>query len=145
MDTRFETFALSILELNRYIQRIKDIEMQKFGLRAGHTMCLYYLGRHGEGLTATELTAMCSEDKAAISRTLSQLLGKKLVTCDIPEGKRAYRTLYFLTDSGREIVKSIDSRIEEIFSGGSEGLTDEQREALYTSMNTILKNLKKLY
>lgn len=145
MDSRFETFALSILELNRYIQKIKDIEMQKFGLRGNHTMCLYYLGRHSEGLTATELTALCNEDKAAISRSLSQLSGKGLITCSVPEGKRAYRTLYFLTDSGREIVSRIDSRIEDILSGGGEGLTDEQRTGLYTAMETILNNLKKLY
>ena len=41
MKDRFETFAGSIVELNRYLQKIKDIEMKKFGLRASHTMCLY--------------------------------------------------------------------------------------------------------
>ena len=53
MDHRFETFSLSILELNRYLQKIKELEMKQFGLKANHTMCLYYLGQHPEGLTAT--------------------------------------------------------------------------------------------
>ena len=44
MDHRFETFSLSILELNRYLQKIKELEMKQFGLKANHTMCLYYLG-----------------------------------------------------------------------------------------------------
>ena len=56
MDHRFETFSLSILELNRYLQKIKELEMKQFGLKASHTMCLYYLGQHPEGLTATQLT-----------------------------------------------------------------------------------------
>ena len=43
MDHRFETFSLSILELNRYLQKIKELEMKQFGLKASHTMCLYYL------------------------------------------------------------------------------------------------------
>lgn len=51
MDHRFETFSLSILELNRYLQKIKELEMKQFGLKASHTMCLYYLGQHPEGLT----------------------------------------------------------------------------------------------
>ncbi len=48
MDHRFETFSLSILELNRYLQKIKELEMKQFGLKASHTMCLYYLGQHPE-------------------------------------------------------------------------------------------------
>ena len=34
MDHRFETFSLSILELNRYLQKIKELEMKQFGLKA---------------------------------------------------------------------------------------------------------------
>ena len=49
-------------------------------------------------LTATQLTELCKEDKAAISRTLSQLSSKGLVSCELPEHKRSYRTLYYLTD-----------------------------------------------
>ena len=56
MDHRFETFSLSILELNRYLQKIKELEMKQFGLKANHTMCLYYLGQHPEGLTAAHRT-----------------------------------------------------------------------------------------
>lgn len=78
MDHRFETFSLSILELNRYLQKIKELEMKQFGLKANHTMCLYYLGQHPEGLTATQLTELCKEDKAAVSRCLSQLSDRQL-------------------------------------------------------------------
>ena len=38
MDHRFETFSLSILELNRYLQKIKEPEMKQFELKARHTM-----------------------------------------------------------------------------------------------------------
>ena len=85
MDHRFETFSLSILELNRYLQKIKELEMKQFGLKANHTMCLYYLGQHPEGLTATQLTELCKEDKAAVSRCLSQLSDRQLVVCEQPE------------------------------------------------------------
>ena len=98
MDHRFETFSLSILELNRYLQKIKELEMKQFGLKASHTMCLYYLGQHPEGLTATQLTELCKEDKAAVSRCLSQLSDRQLVVCEQPEDhKRSYRSHYMLT------------------------------------------------
>ena len=97
MQDRFERFVVSITELHRYLQKLKELEMGQMDLKAGYTMCLYYLGKHPEGLTATQLTELCKEDKAAISRTLSQLSSKGLVSCELPEHKRSYRTLYYLT------------------------------------------------
>ena len=62
-------------------------------------------GKAPGGLTATQLTELCKEDKAAISRTLSQLSSKGLVSCELPEHKRSYRTLYYLTEEGNTVVK----------------------------------------
>lgn len=138
---RFEAFTGSILELNRYLQKLKEIEMRPYGLRAGHVMCLYYLGKNPQGLTATELTEACREDKAAVSRTLSQLIQKDLVCGDFPEHKRSYRTKLYLTESGRELVRSFDLRIDAALTNGSVGLTQLQKENLYTTMDIIIKNL----
>ena len=56
MQDRFERFVVSITELHRYLQKLKELEMGQMDLKAGYTMCLYYLGKHPEGLTATQLT-----------------------------------------------------------------------------------------
>ena len=126
MDHRFETFSLSILELNRYLQKIKELEMKQFGLKANHTMCLYYLGQHPEGLTATQLTELCKEDKAAVSRCLSQLSDRQLVVCEQPEDhKRSYRSHY----------------IKEALSYGGRGLTEERRRDFYGTLAIISENL----
>lgn len=143
MRNRFEAFVNSIIELNRYIQKIKDIEMKKFGLKASHTMCLYYLGQHREGLTATQLTVLCKEDKVAISRCLNQLFEAGLVFCVLPENKRSYRSLHYLTEDGKALVEKINSRIELIFFSGSCGISEEQRGALYDSMEIIMNNLSR--
>lgn len=142
MNVRFESFTTMVVTLNRYLQKIKDIEMKKFGLRANHTMCLYYLGQHDEGLTATELTNLCREDKAAISRTVSQLMEKELIFCDIPENKRSYRTRLFLTPKGRELNHMINDRIAEILTNAGSGLSDSDRQTFYESMKTITDNLE---
>ena len=50
MQDRFERFVVSITELHRYLQKLKELEMGQMDLKAGYTMCLYYLGKHPEGL-----------------------------------------------------------------------------------------------
>ena len=137
-----ERFVVSITELHRYLQKLKELEMGQMDLKAGYTMCLYYLGKHPEGLTATQLTELCKEDKAAISRTLSQLSSKGLVSCELPEHKRSYRTLYYLTEEGNTVVKKISSRIYSALAHGGDGMTEEQRLNLYDSLERISHNLE---
>lgn len=140
---RFEMFTGSVMELNRYLQKLKEIEMKAFGLRAGHVMCLYQLGKNPGGLTATELSENCREDKAAVSRCIAQLTEKGYVSGDYQEGKRSYRTKLYLTDSGRELVKSIDRRVDAALTNGSIGLTQQQRDCFYETMEMIIQNLSR--
>ena len=140
---RFETFTGSILELNRYLQKLKDIEMKPFGLRANHVMCLYYLGKNPQGLTVTQMAETCKEDKAAVSRCMAQLVGRGLVRGDFPENKRSYRTRLTLTDAGQELVAKIYQKVDAAMIGGSSGLTDAQRDNLYAAMEIIISNLSR--
>ena len=94
-----------MLQFNRYIQKIKEIEMQQFGLHAMHTMCLYYLNKNRQGLTSGQLTQLCREDKAAISRCLKQLTSLGYVYADKTDEKRTYRSLLYLTDEGKSLQK----------------------------------------
>lgn len=138
---RFETFVSLIFEINKNIQRIKEQEMQEFGLKASHTMCLYYLSHHREGLTPTMLTDLCCIDKAATSRTLKQLVEKGLVYSDIPREKRGYRNLYYLSGEGLKLAKSINQKIDQALDLGGLGISEEDRSNLYQSLKTINKNL----
>lgn len=141
MEDRFGVFTLSVAELNRLLRKIKERKMGELGLQGNHTMCLYYLGAHPEGLTATELVSRCKEDKAAVSRTLARLAEAGLIACDPPGDKRSYRTRYRLTGRGTEIVKEVNARIEDaVFNGGS-GLSEEQRAVFYDALDRILRNL----
>lgn len=141
MRNRFETFAACIIDLNRCLQKIKDAEMKRFGLRASHAMCLYYLGRHNEGLTVTQLTQLCREDKAAVSRSLSQLIEKGFVYCALTENKRSYRTPHYLTRQGVELVSLMNERIETALSHCGNGLSEEQRNTFYDALELIRTNL----
>ena len=56
-ETRFEDFVGLISALYKEIQRIKTHESAKLGLKGSDIMCLYYLERSEDGLTAYARTS----------------------------------------------------------------------------------------
>lgn len=138
MLTRFESFVTGITVCYKAIQRIKSSEMTEFGLKGTHTMCLFFLRRYEEGLTAAAICQLCAEDKAAVSRTLSFLREKGYVKS---EGS-AYRAKWSLTDAGQDVVSRFDNLIEQWVGCGGDGLTDEERETFYKVLDAIAHNLR---
>lgn len=137
---RFEDFVTGITVCYRYIQRIKAMEMTELGLRGTHVMCLYYLNQSPEGLTASRLSTLCCEDKAAVSRTLAELEAKGYLKNAEP-GKK-YRAPLVLTHTGREAALRIHSLVEQWVGLGGDGLTDAERSAFYATLGKIASNLK---
>jgi len=142
MIDRFEDFTAYIAQAQKYILKIKTHEMQSFGLKASHVMCLFYMGKHKEGLTAGELTHLCMEDKAGISKALSELKKKELIIPDTNGGKKIYRAKYFLTEKGKEIYQKTNEIITKVVEECGKGLSNEERNIFYHSMNLIVANLK---
>ena len=140
MNTRFELFAGNVLELNLFLQKIKDFEMKQYGLRANHVMVMRYLGSNEEGLTSSELTTLCKEDKAAVSRTVSQLIENGLIYHN--KNEKTYRSKLFLSESGKQIYERINERVDAILALGGSGLTEEEKQVFFYSMEVILTNLK---
>ena len=73
---QFESFTAAVTRAYKCLQKIKNRETERMGLKGSHVMCLYYIGKTPGGLTAAELCRLCHEDKAAISRTLVDLTGR---------------------------------------------------------------------
>lgn len=144
MEERFEAFVGLITQIYKSIQKIKGLEMTEQGLRGNHTMCLYNLGRHPGGLTCAELTSLCEEDKAAISRTLAELEARGYVRREAPAGSGKYRAKLLLTEKGQAAARFIRQRAERIVEQGGNGLTESQREILYASLSLISQNLQSL-
>ena len=138
MLRRFEDFVTGIAVCHKYIQRIKTVEMTEFGLKGTHVMCVYFLNRHPEGLTAAQICQLCGEDKAAISRTLAILQEKKLISV----GEKKYRARLSLTEEGQKLACRIDQLIEGWVDCGGDGLTDEERAMFYSTLDKISSNLQ---
>ena len=139
MIQRFDAFVSGITACYKYIQRIKSMEMTEFGLKGTHVMCLYYLRRNPTGLTAAQLCGLCAEDKAAISRTVSELRSRGYITT---LSEKAYRAMLTLTAAGQELARKFDHLIEGWVSTGGDGLTDEERSDFYKSLSAITENLR---
>lgn len=139
MIHRFEAFVSGITICYKYIQRIKSIEMEELGLKGTHSMCLFYLHLNPEGLTATQLSTLCGEDKAAISRTISDLRQQGFV-CQ--ESEKNYRAPLLLTQKGQTVAAKVDQLIESWVTAGGDGLSEQQRTDFYQSLALISSNLK---
>lgn len=140
MENRFETFTVLITKINRNIQKIKNQEMADDHLRSSHISCLYYLYLT-EGLTATDLCERCEEDKATISRSLEYLERGEYLTCESKSAKR-YKSPLILTDKGKQAGQKIADKINRYLDEVSAGLTEEEREIFYRSLNLISDGLE---
>lgn len=141
MKTLFEDFTLSILKLNRLVQKIKTHEIEKYGLKPVHAMCFYFLRKMPQELTAKKLSDLCLEDKAAISRALNLMQVKGYVRYDT--NKR--NAIVELTDDGKQMAQVIYERIENAVVAGSVDFTDTERVFFYKSLDAIVKNLTEYY
>lgn len=141
MLERFELFATTITQIYKNLQRVKMQEMSdiQFELRGIHVMCLFQLNRHKEGLTVTQLSTLCGEDKAATSRTVSELIQKKLIIADT---QKKYRSPIILTEEGQQVANKIDKQAALAVATVGTGLTEEEREIFYKALTTISENLK---
>lgn len=141
MDDRFGNFVISILRLNKIIQRIKLFEMEDYKLRAVHVMCIYYLDVSRDGLTVSELSKMTLEDKAAISRALGTLRERGYIEYN----SKKYNSRVRLTDEGAKVALYIEKRAESYVDMASGELSESDRAAMNRSLAAITGRLEEYY
>lgn len=141
MEQRFEIFIKNITSIYRSVQKIKNTEMEEFGLKGVHVMCLYFLQGSEEGLTSAQLCKVCDEDKAAISRAVA-LLKKKGLAEESQHSRKRYRNAVFLTSEGRSVADRVTAKVESALEAGGVGLTESERLVFYSSLVSIAGNLE---
>lgn len=142
MKERFKTFTVLIMEINRYIHKIKTEEMSEFDLKSPHVSYLYYLYKSGE-LTAKELCDISKEDKASVSRSIEYLETNGFISCNSTTKKR-YKAILTLTEKGREIAAALAKKIDAILEQASVGLSEENRAVMYETLSLIHDNLENI-
>ena len=142
MQNRFREFTLLTSNVVRTINKIKNFEMKKYGLKGTQVSCLFYLYGSDGDMTAKDICSLCQEDKAAISRALKDLENKGFIVCENDSNKKKYNTLLTLTESGKKVAKQILNTIERILKYDKNFISEQELSEFYQTFNKIYENLK---
>lgn len=138
MVSRFEQFSTAISSIHRSIQKIERVEMAKYGLKGPHAQCLLTMSRYPDGITASRLCEICDKDKAAISRTVAELVEAGMVIR--PEGR--YRASLKLTDGGKLAAGAVMDKAKLAVMQATGGYGPEQHEVFTRTLALIAGNLE---
>ena len=138
---RYKEFTGAITALCHQVQVLKAMALEDFGIRGSNANCLFFLNQNREGLTVSELSGLCGQDKAAISRSLSELEDAGMVRVLLENGKR-YRARFILTEAGLKVARKLWNAIEACVVAGGELLTEEERAVFYTCLKKIQNSLE---
>ena len=139
MQEPFKTFTGLISSINRNIRRIKTEIMANHNLKCPHVSTLYYLYVDG-ALTLKQLCEMCNEDKGAISRSVKSLEEEGLV--ESGSKLKKYKNKLRLTEKGKIVGKDVAVKIDGVIEAAVQGVSQEQRDAVYGGLSLISKNLQ---
>ena len=140
MLDRFEQFSASISAIYRDIQKIEKAEMDRLGYKGAFAQYLVFLRRHPDGMTAAEICELCDRDKAAVSRVITEMEEKGLVT----RVGHAYRAKVMLTEVGMDAADFVACRAELAVLKAGNGISDQKREIFYEALTAIASNLQAL-
>ena len=140
MIGRYELLSSSISSMYHDIQKIERVEMAKFGLKGPHAQCILALSRFPEGMTVSQLCEICDKDKAAISRTVSELEDAGMLLRSPRNGTR-YRAPLTLTEQGITAAQAVSARAHLAVEHAGLGLDDSQRQIFYQVLTLIAGNL----
>ncbi len=143
MVDRFEKFILTISEINKYWHKIASDEMAKYGLKGPYVIYLVALSKNKEGLNAVQLSEICGRNKADVSRAMSDMASKGLVTKK-SENNATYRARLMLTDEGLRAAEHICEITAKAVEFGGQGIDSEKRSLFYEILGVIAENLKEL-
>ena len=143
MEDRFERFTFSIFEREKCWHKLTGEEMAEYGLKGSHSVYLTALSKSKDGISATDLCEICGKDKADVSRMMKIMIDKGLI---VKEGshKNNYGGVYKLTESGFAAAEKVKQKVNIAVDAASKNLSDENRKALYDSLELISANLRDL-
>lgn len=141
MKDRFDRFSCAMSEIYRCWHRIASQVMNEYGLKGGCSVYFTALRNQDGGLTAARLSELCGRNKSDVSRMMAQMIEKGFVRKEA-KGDKSYRAKLFLTEDGRRVAERISERAKMAVHIGGLGLDEEMREAFYSALELISKNLQ---
>lgn len=138
-ESRYITFSISIEQIAKNLQKLKNDKMASFGLRSVHVTCLVRLGQSKKGMTGADLAETCGVDKSLISRVLFELEEKGYIFYE--ESDKKYRRKIFLTESGSIVLSEVQRLLETAVDEVRGDVTDAELECFYRVLNYFDRNI----
>lgn len=138
---RFETFILLIDSIHKSINRVKLDVVQDSSVKSVHTLWLYELLKHPEGLTATEIASKSKIDRSLVSREMRALLKGGYISSADSSGKRGYNERLILTENGMRLAEGIAESALLVQQSVSRDISVEELSVFYSVLERISANL----
>ena len=142
---RFYTFVRMIDGLHKNIQKIRVDFSPTIGIKSVHVFWIYTLKVHPEGMTAAQLAAESGTSRSLISREIEDLQADGYIEVrENARGKRSnYNSRIFLTEKGQELAQSITAEGLSVQERVDEGITQEELQSFYGTLQKLLDNFQK--
>lgn len=143
MTDRFERFSFALFEISRHWHRLSTEEMAPYGLKGTHSIYLLTLLKYPDGIAAPQLGELCGRDKSDVSRMMSILEQKGLVTKSGVH-QNCYGGVFRLTQAGEAAAGHVRERASRAVALAGKDLTEQTREVFYEALESIARNLRVL-
>ena len=141
-EDRYIKFSLTVEQLAKNLQNLKNSCMAEFGLRSVHVTCIVRLGHSVDGLTSAQLSEACDVDKSLISRVVGELEEKGFLVYE--ETDKIYRRKILLTERGIEVFESIRHILFDTIDAVRGTISDRDVETFYSVLNYFDSNICEL-
>ena len=139
---RFESFVLSIDAIHKYISKIKNDIVCERSVKSVHTLWLYELLIHKDGLTSAELAAKSRIDRSLVSREIRALARDGYINFDLSEGRGNYNSRITLTQKGKILAEEIAKVAIKVQNIASNDISDEELTVFYSVLERVMHNLQ---
>ena len=140
---RFESFVILIDSVHKCISKVKHEMSGLSSIKSVHTLWLYELLKHKEGLTSTELAEKSNIDRSLVSREIRTLVKGGYIVTEPCEGKRGYNARITLTEKGESAACEIADMALRIQKEVSDDIDVEALTVFYETLERISCNLER--
>ncbi len=117
--------------------------MAKFDLKGTYALYLSAMYRNPEGITAAKLAEICCRDKADVSRAVSAMENRGMIT-KLSPNNNSYRAAIKLTEKGKKAAEYVLERGNLGVEMAGIGVTPAERKVFYSALETIAANLREM-
>jgi len=126
--------------LERKLGLLEENEMSFCGLTLAQCHALVEIGR-AQGISLVDLAQTIGLDTSTMSRTVNNLVTRKMAKREMDQSDRRYVTIR-LTEDGNRHFQEIESGMETYFLKIYEQIAEENRQSVLDSLSILLQAIQ---